>query len=99
MQVYSILFYINYRMHINLLIKTPSAVIQIINLLLHRAICDILLPFNVLRLTNNVIIQWCWLFLLLLLASSCQRVELLAITLLPHSTVVYYSTNQCCNNE
>ena len=56
------------------------------------------LQFNVLRLSNNVIIHWCWL-LLLLLASYCQRVELLTITFLPHSTVVYYSTNQCCNNE
>ena len=34
--------------------------------LLHRAICDILLQFNVLRLANNVIIHWCWLLLLLL---------------------------------
>ena len=67
-------------------------------LLLHRAICNILLQFNVLRLPNNVIIHWCWL-LLLLLVSYIQRVELLAITFLPHSRVVYHSTNQCCNNE
>ena len=69
-----------------------SAFIQTIDLLLHRAICNILLQFNVLRLANNVIIHWCWL-LLLLLASYCQRVELLTITFLTHSTIVYHSTN------
>ena len=66
--------------------------------LLHRTICNILLQFNVMRLAHNVIIHWCWL-LLLLLVGYCQRVELLAITFLLHSTVVYHSTNQCCNNE
>ena len=67
-------------------------------LLLHRAICNILLQFNVLRLANNVFIHWCWL-LLLLLVSYCQRVTLLAITFLPHSTVVHHSTNQCSSDE
>ena len=40
--------------------------------LCHRAICNILSQFNVLRLANNVIIHWYW--LLLLLAGYCQRV-------------------------
>ena len=70
--------------HMKHLIKSTS--LYKLNLLLHRAICNILLQCNVLRLANNVIIHWCWL-LLLLLVSYCQRVELLAITFLPHSTV------------
>ena len=67
-------------------------------LLLHRTICNILLQFNVLRLANNVLINWCWL-LLLLLASYCQRIALLAGRFLPHSIVVYHSTNQCSGDE
>ena len=65
----------------------------VLHLLLHRAICNILFQFNVLRLANNVLINWYWL-LLLLLASYCQRVALLTVGFLSHSTVVYHSTNQ-----
>ena len=65
------------------------------HLLLHRAICDIFLQFNILTLrqANNILIHWCW-FLILLLVGYC----LLAITLL-HSTVVHHSTNQCSKDE
>ena len=48
--------------------------------LLHRAICDILLQFNVLRLSNNVLIHWRWLLLLPLLMVYCQGVNVLPIT-------------------
>ena len=71
---------------------------NVLILLLYRTICNILLQFNVLRLANNVLISWCWL-LLLLLASYCQRVALLTIGFLPHSTVVYHSTNQCSSDK
>ena len=74
------------------------ASLGVLRLLLHRAICDILLQFNVLRLAHNVLIHWCWL-LLLLLVSYCQRVELLTVGFLPHTTVVYHSTNQSSNDE
>ena len=80
-------------------IYVPIASLGVLHLLLHRAICNILLQFNVLRLTNNVLIHWCWLLLLLLLASYCQRVELLTVGFLPHSTVVYHGTNQSSNDE
>ena len=70
----------------------------VLHLLLQRAICNILLQFNVLRLSNNILIHWCWL-LLLLLANHCQGVALLAVRFLPHSTVVYHSTNQCSKDE
>ena len=69
-----------------------------LRLLLYRTICDILLQLNVLRLADNVLINWCWL-LLLLLVSYCQRVALLAIRFLPYSIVVYHSTNQCSKDE
>ena len=73
------------------------------NSVLRWSICNVLPQFNVSRinsslLCNNVLIQWCWL-LLLLFAGYCQRVELLTIGFLPDSTVVYHSTNQCCDNE
>ena len=71
---------------------------NVLILLLYRTICNIFLQFNVLRLANNVLISWCWL-LLLLLASYCQRVALLTIGFLPHSTVVYHSTNQCSGDK
>ena len=74
------------------------ASLAVLRLLLHRAICDILLQLNVLRLANNVLINWCWL-LLLLLVSYCQRVALLTVGFLPHATVVHHSTNQCSNDE
>ena len=74
------------------------ASLAMLYLLLHRAICNILLQFNVLRLTNNVLINWCWL-LLLLLVSYCQRIAFLAGRFLPHSTVEHHSTNQCSNDE
>ena len=48
--------------------------------LLHRAICDILPQFNVLRLSNNVLIHWHWLLLLPLLVVYCQGVNVLPIT-------------------
>ena len=54
-------------------------------------ICNILLQFNVLRLSNNVLIHWFWL-LLLLHASYCQRVELFFF-------LTVHSSNQCYNNE
>ena len=66
-------------------------------------ICNVLPQFNVRGinislLCNNVLIQWCWL-LLLLLAGYCQGVELLTFGFLPHSTVVYHSTNHCSSDE
>ena len=79
-------------------LSIPVEHVEVLHLLLHRAICNILLQFNVLRLANNVLIHWCWL-LLLLLASYCQRVALLTVGFLPHSTVVYHSTNQCSGDE
>ena len=67
-------------------------------LLQNRAICDIFLQFNVLRWNNNVLVHWCWL-LLLLLVGFCHCVNFLAVGFLPHSTVVYHSTNQCSKDE
>ena len=66
------------------------------HLLLHRAICNIFLQFNILTLRQacNVLVYWCW-FLILLLVGYC----LLVITFLPHSTVVHHSTNQCSKDE
>ena len=71
------------------------AIILIEKLLLHRAISNIFLQFNVLTLrqANNILIHWCWL-LILLLVGYC----LLDITL-PYSTTVYQSTNQCSKDE
>ena len=70
---------------------------------LYWPICNVLPQFSVSGinsslLCNNVLIHRCWL-LLLLLANYCQRIKLVTFWFLPHSTVVYHSTNQCCDNE
>ena len=73
-----------------------------IQLVLHWSICNVLPQFNVSGinsslLCNDVLIQWCWL-LLLLFAGYCQGVKVL--TFLPHSNiVVYHSTNHCSSDE
>ena len=65
---------------------------------LHRAICNILLHFNPLRLANNILVHWCWL-LLMLLVGCYQGMELLAFGFLPHNRVMHHITNHCCDNE
>ena len=55
----------------------------IISLLLHGAICNILLQFNVLSLTNNVIIRT---LVLAVAAAACELLELRAITFLPDTS-------------
>lgn len=73
-------------------------IIMAVSSLLCRAICNILLHFNVRRLAVNVIIHWCWLFLLLL-AGYCQSVQLLAFGCLTAQQCTAAPTSAATMNE